>query len=310
MITALCGGVGGSKLVLGLYRTLPPNELNVVVNTADDLRFLGLHVSPDLDTVTYTLAGIAQETVGWGIEGDSFQALDMLRRYGAPAWFQIGDRDLATHVFRTDSLSSGQSLTAITRTIAESLGVQAGILPMTHDPVATRLLVEDEWVEFQDYFVRRRHRDPVRALRYDGIENAAATPEALDALQNAEVIVLVNSNPALSIVPILSTPGVNDFLVAVSAARVAVSPIVGNDAVSGPAGRLMNLLGHQSTATGVAEAYAGCIDGIVIDQSDAEQVAGIEALGIAVYCTDTVMKTLEDRERLAAETVSFARSLK
>jgi LPPG:FO 2-phospho-L-lactate transferase len=310
MITALCGGVGGSKLVLGLYRTLPANELSVVVNTADDLQFLGLHVSPDLDTVTYTLAGVAQEGLGWGIEGDSFQALEMLHRYGAPSWFQIGDRDFATHIFRTHALSSGQSLTAITRTIAESLDVHADMLPMTHEQVATRLLVEDEWVEFQEYFVRRRHRDPVRAVRYDGIESAAATRAVLDALESSEVIVLVNSNPTLSIFPILSTPGVNDLLVAVSAARVAVSPIVGSDAVSGPAGRLMNLLGHQSTATGVAKAYAGCIDGIVIDESDREQVADIEALGIAVYCTKTVMKTLEDRERLATETVSFARSLK
>src|SRR5205807_10613505 len=152
MITALCGGVGGSKLVLGLYRTLPAHELNVVVNTADDLDFLGLHVSPDLDTVTYTLAGIAQKGLGWGLEGDTLQALEMLRRYGAPSWFQIGDRDFATHIFRTHGLSSGQSLTAITRTIAESLAVHADILPMTHERVATRLLVEDEWVEFQEYF--------------------------------------------------------------------------------------------------------------------------------------------------------------
>jgi LPPG:FO 2-phospho-L-lactate transferase len=310
MITALCGGVGGSKLVLGLYRTLPANEFAVVVNTADDLEFLGLHVSPDLDTVTYTLAGIAQEGLGWGIEGDSFEALGMLRQYGAPAWFQVGDRDFATHVFRTDALSSGTNLTAITSNIAQRLNVHAGILPMTHEPVATRLLVGDEWVEFQEYFVRRHHRDTVSAIRYEGIENASATAEVLDALQHAEVVVLVNSNPALSIFPILSTPGVNDLLVAVSAARVAVSPIVGSDAVSGPAGRLMKLLGHRSSATGVAEAYAGCIDGIVIDDSDAEQVAAIEALGIAVHCTKTVMRTLEDRDRLATETVSFARSLK
>jgi LPPG:FO 2-phospho-L-lactate transferase len=207
-------------------------------------------------------------------------------------------------------LHGGASLTAVTRSVAEHLGVRAGILPMTHDPVATRLLVGNEWVEFQDYFVRRRHRDPVSAIRYEGIENASATPEVLDALQGADVIVLVNSNPALSIIPILATPGVNDLLVSVSAPRVAVSPIVGPDAVSGPAGRLMKLLGHQSTATGVAEAYAGCIDGIVIDESDADQVAGIEALGIAVHCTRTVMKTLEDRDRLAIETVSFARGLR
>jgi LPPG:FO 2-phospho-L-lactate transferase len=309
MITALCGGVGGSKLVLGLYRTVPPHELDVVVNTADDLEYFGLHVSPDLDTVTYTLAGISQAGRGWGIEGDTFEALETLRRYGAPTWFQVGDRDLATHLFRTDELRQGANLTVITKLIAERLNVRAGILPMTNDAVSTRLLVGDEWVEFQDYFVRRRHRDLVSAIRYDGIKGAASTPEVLAALQNAEIIVLVNSNPALSIVPILSTPGVNDLLIAVSAVCVAVSPIVGTEAVSGPAGRLMTLLGHPSSATGVAAAYAGCIDGIVIDQSDADQTAEIEALGIAVCCTQTVMDTLEDRDRLAAETVSFARSL-
>lgn len=310
MITALCGGVGGSKLVLGLYRTLPPDELNIVVNTADDLEFFGLHVSPDLDTVTYTLAGLSPVKQGWGIEGDTFEALETLRRYGAPAWFQVGDRDLATHLFRTDELRHGSNLTEITRRIAESLGVRAGILPMTNDDVSTRLLVGDEWVDFQDYFVRRRHRDAVTAIRYDGIEEASSTPEALDALQNAEIIVLVNSNPALSIVPILSTPEINDFLTAVSGVRVAVSPIVGTDAVTGPAGRLMKLLGHESSAVGVAAAYAGCIDGIVIDDVDARRAAEIEALGIAVHCTRTVMDSLEDRERLATETISFARGLR
>lgn len=309
MITALCGGVGGSKLVLGLYRTLPSHELNVIVNTADDLEYLGLHVSPDLDTVAYTLAGLSPIRQGWGIDGDTFEALEALRRYGAPTWFQIGDRDLATHLFRSDLLRRGANLTEITERIADALQVRARILPMTNEAVSTRLLVGDEWVEFQEYFVRRRHRDVVSALRYDGIDEASSTPEALDALQNAEIIVLVNSNPALSILPILSTPGINDLLVAVSAVRVAVSPIVGTDAVSGPAGRLMKLLGHESSAAGVAAVYAGCIDGIVIDEVDAKHANEIEALGIAVHCTRTVMNTLEDRDRLATETVSFARSL-
>ncbi len=310
MITALCGGVGGAKLVLGLYRTLPPHELSVIVNTADDLDYLGLHVSPDLDTVTYTLAGMSPIKQGWGIEGDTYQALENLRRYGAPTWFQVGDRDFATHLFRTDQLRHGANLTETTKRIAESSQVRARILPMTNDGVSTRLQVGDEWVAFQDYFVQRRHRDAVSAIRYDGIEEASSTPEVLDALQNAEIIVLVNSNPALSIVPILSTPGINDLLIAVSAVRVAVSPIVGTDAVSGPAGRLMKLLGHESSAAGVAAAYAGCIDGIVIDEVDANQADEIEALGIAVHCTRTVMNTLEDRDRLATETVSFARSLR
>lgn len=309
MITALCGGVGGSKLVLGLYRTLPPGELSVIVNTADDLQVMGLHVSPDLDTVAYTLAGLSQVELGWGIEGDTFETLGMLQRYGEDAWFRIGDRDFATHIFRTHALRRGQELTEITQSIADRLDVRARILPMTHDAVATALRVGDVWFPFQEYFVRRRHQDRVSELRYEGIEQAAATQHALRALEEAEAIVLVNSNPALSIIPILSTPGINDLLTAASAPRVAVSPIVGTDAVSGPAGRLMEILGHSSTATGVAQVYAGCIDGIVIDQADREQATAIESLGVAVHCTRTVMRSLEDRDRLAVETLSFARSL-
>lgn len=310
MITALCGGVGGSKLVLGLYRTLPADELQVIVNTADDLDYLGLHVSPDLDTVTYTLAGLAPPERGWGIDGDTFAALDMLRRYGAPAWFGVGDRDFATHIVRTAALRSGSGLTAVTAEIAARLDVRARILPMTDDQVATKLLVGGEWLDFQEYFVHRGHRDDVEAIRYEGSNAAAATSQVVEALENAEAIVLVNSNPALSILPMLATPGINDVLTAVSVPRVAVSPIVGSEAVSGPAGRLMHLLGYQSTACGVAEAYAGCIDGIVIDRADREQVPAIEALGLEVYCTDTIMRTLPDRERLAAETISFARGLR
>lgn len=310
MITALCGGVGGSKLALGLYRTLPPAALQVVVNTADDLELWGLHISPDLDTVTYTLAGLAAPETGWGIAGDSRQALDMLQRYGAPTWFQVGDRDLATDIYRTHALREGQTLSQVTAHLARSLDVHAAILPMTDDPVATRLLVDGQWLDFQDYFVRRRHRDPVAAVRYDGIEQARPAPQVLTALAAAEVIVLVNSNPLLSILPIISLPGIRPALTAATAARVAVSPIVGTDAVSGPAGQLMRLLELPVSATGVAAAYRGLIDGLVIDRQDAAQTGAIEALGIAVYCTDTVMRDLTDRERLAAQTLDFARSLR
>lgn len=310
MITALCGGVGGSKLALGLYRTVPPDELTLIVNTADDLEFCGLHVSPDLDTVIYTLAGLSRQDVGWGIEGDTFEALGMLRRYGVPDWFQVGDRDLATDLYRTNELRQGRALTDITADIAQRLGVKARVLPMTDAPVATRLQAGEEWIDFQDYFVRRRHQDPVQAIRYDGITSAAAAGGVIEAIESAEVIVLVNSNPALSIFPILATPGVNDAVVAASAPCVAVSPMVGHDSVSGPAGVLMSLLGQEATATGVAAAYLGVIDGVVIDGQDAAQAPGIEALGPRVLVTDIIMRTLEDRERLATETVSFARDLR
>jgi LPPG:FO 2-phospho-L-lactate transferase len=309
MITALCGGVGGAKLALGLYRLLPPNELTVIVNTADDLEFCGLHVSPDLDTVTYTLAGIARRDVGWGIEGDTFAALEMLKRYGVPTWFQVGDRDLATDVFRTDLLRRGKSLTAVTDTIADALDVQARVLPMTDAPVTTRLQIDGEWVHFQEYFVHRRHGDPVTAVRYDGIENARPTPLVRDALTTADVIVIVNSNPVLSILPILAVPGINDALIASSAPCVAVSPIVGGDSVSGPAGRLMRLIGQPPTALGFARAYLGLVDGVLIDQSDAEQVPSIEAEGLQVRCSDVIMQDEADRVRLAEETLTFAQGI-
>jgi LPPG:FO 2-phospho-L-lactate transferase len=310
MITALCGGVGGSKLVLGLYRTLPPGDLAVIVNTADDEEVYGLHVSPDLDTVMYTLAGIANQEFGWGVEGDTFDAMGMLRSYGEETWFQIGDRDLATNLRRTTRLRSGESLSRITAEMAMRLGVTAGICPATDDAIATQLLVDDSWVPFQDYFVRRGHKDRVEALRYEGVSSAIATPAAVEALSEADIIVLVNSNPALSIVPILSVPGVNDAVAGSGAKRVAVSPIVGSNSVSGPAGNLMSLLGYPSSATGVAQTYLGVIDGIVIDVQDEEQSSRIEELGVRVHVTNTIMQSLEDRDRLAVETVEFARTLR
>jgi LPPG:FO 2-phospho-L-lactate transferase len=309
MIAALCGGVGGAKLALGLYRLLPPGELSVIVNTADDLDLWGLHISPDLDTVTYTLAGMARRDVGWGVEEDTFAALDMLRRYGVETWFQVGDRDLATDIVRTDALRRGERLTDITARIAAALDVTAGVLPMTDDPVATRLLVDGEWIHFQGYFVRRRHADPVEAVRYEGIEGARATDEVLDALEQAEVIVLVNSNPVLSILPILAVPGINDVLVTASAPKVAVSPIVGGDAVSGPAGDLMRLLEQPATAVGVARTYLGVVDGIVIDRQDEALAGAIRELGLGVLCTDIIMRGEEDRVRLAGEVLDFARTL-
>lgn len=310
MITALCGGVGGSKLTLGLYRSLEPDALAVVVNTSDDLQFCGLHVSPDVDTVMYTLAGLARSDVGWGVEGDTSSALEMLERYGAPTWFHVGDRDLATHVYRTEALRSGSSLTSITAHLARSLGVHASILPMTDRRVSTRLEVRGEWLDFQEYFVRRRHNDPVDAVRYEGVEATSPTEEVQNALNSAEAIILVNSNPVLSILPILEVPGINDMVAASSAPRVAVSPIVGRDAVSGPAGSLMRLVGQPSTAVGVANAYLGLIDGMVIDRRDAQDAPAIEKMGLQVLTSDIIMRTEADRERLGREVLTFARRMR
>lgn len=310
LVTALCGGVGGSKLALGLYRTLPADSLTVIVNTADDLTFCGLHVSPDLDTCMYTLAGLARKDVGWGIEGDTFETLQMLQRYGTPAWFAVGDRDLATDVYRTHALSSGHTLQNVTAEMTDRLGVRARILPMSNDPVATRLLTGNEWIDFQEYFVHRRHAAPVSEVRYEGAEAAQAAAGVTDALLNADVVVVVNSNPVLSILPILAVPGIREALQRSTARKVAVSPLIGNSAVTGPAGELMALRGLPPTAAGVAALYRDLIQGLVIDDLDRDLSAEVQATGLDVHIAQTVMKTVEDREHLAREVVEFACSLR
>ncbi|GAC1404477.1 MAG: 2-phospho-L-lactate transferase [Chloroflexota bacterium] len=308
MIVALCGGVGGSKLVVGLDRTVPPGELSVIVNTADDLEFCGLHVSPDLDTVMYTLAGMAGP-MGWGIAGDTFHSLEMLERFGVPGWFRVGDRDLATDIYRSAAMREGRSLTEVTRHLCERLRISSHILPMTDSRVATRLVSGADWIDFQEYFVHRRHKDPIQSVKYDGVDTSTITSDVLSAFEDAEAIIIVNSNPVLSILPMLAVPGINDMVSTASVPRVAVSPIVGSNAVSGPAGDLMHLVQQPASVLGVAGAYLGIIDGIVIDLQDAGQIPRIEALGLRVLCTDTIMRDEDDRNRLARETLSFAREL-
>lgn len=308
MITALCGGVGGSKLVLGLYRVLPPDTLTVIVNTADDLTVWGLEVSPDLDTAMYTLSGLAQPDFGWGINNDTFHTLDALDRFGMPTWFRVGDRDLATHIFRTAGLREGKSLSAITAQMARTLDLRARLLPATNDRVATRLQTGERWLDFQEYFVQRRHDDPINAVRYDGVREAHPGPGVIEAIEGARAVILANSNPVLSILPILAVPGVRSALQSKHPV-VAVSPIVGNDAVTGPAGRLMSVIGKSPTVVGLAEAYRDVIDGLVINEQDANRAEDIEAMGIRVLCTETIMRSLTDRELLARETVAFAESL-
>ncbi|HZS93827.1 MAG TPA: 2-phospho-L-lactate transferase [Chloroflexota bacterium] len=308
MITALCGGVGGSKLALGLHRTLPPDSLTVIVNVADDTEFFGLRVSPDLDTVLYTLAGVAGPR-GWGIAGDTFAALEQLERYGAPGWFKVGDRDLATDIVRTDGLRQGRRLTEITGDFARALGVRARILPASDGQPETALRVGDEWLPFQEYFVHRAHNVPVEEIQYRNLD-AGTTPEVLAALRDSDLIVIVNSNPVLSILPILAFTRVRQAIERRSVPCVAVSPMVGQNSVAGPAGELMRLVGQPATSTGVASIYHGLIDGIVIDRSDEGQVGAIRGMGVAVRCTDTVMRSDADKERLAGETLAFAAELR
>lgn len=309
MIVALAGGVGGAKLAQGLYLALPPDTLTVIGNTADDMIHLGLRISPDLDTVMYTLAGMANTTTGWGIAGDSTRTFALLRRYGAEDWFLLGDLDLATHLRRTTLLAAGASLTAATASLTRALGVRAALLPMCDEPVGTIVETPTGPLGFQDYFVRRQHRDRVTGIRFAGIEAATLPGGVAAALDAAEAIIFCPSNPFVSLGPILAVPGFRARLAAAPGPRVAVSPIIGGRALKGPADQMLAGLGHDVSTLGVARLYADLLDGLVIDEEDAALAPAIEALGLRTLVTRTIMGDDTDRQRLAAETLAFARSL-
>jgi LPPG:FO 2-phospho-L-lactate transferase len=304
-VCALAGGVGGAKLAAGLQDVLPPGDLTVVVNTADDFDLWGLHICPDLDTVMYTLAGISNPETGWGLVDESFEALSMVDRYGEEIWFKLGDKDLATHVLRTSRLRSGETLTEVTAGLSGALGVASTILPMSDDPVSTVLETPEGRLEFQEYFVRRGQRDEVLGVELRGIEDARPTEEVLAAISGADTIIFCPSNPVVSVGPILAVPRITEALASTSAPRVAVSPIVGGRALKGPADRMLASLGHEVSATSVAGMYAGLVDGMVIDLVDEAERKGIEALGMRALVTESVMRDAEDRARLALETLEF-----
>ena len=308
-VLALAGGVGGAKLAAGLEAVLPPGDLRVVVNTADDFDLWGLHICPDLDTVMYTLAGIANPEAGWGVEDESFAALDMLARYGEDAWFKLGDRDLAAHVLRTSRLRAGEPLTRITADLSAALGVNSAIFPMCDEPVATVLETPDGPLEFQEYFVRRGQRDEVLGVELRGIEDARPTDAVLEALAGADIIVFCPSNPVVSIGPILAVPGMRKALASSPAPKVAVSPIIGGRALKGPADRMLASLGHEVSAAGVARMYEGLVDGMVMDRVDESERPDIEALGMRVLATDALMHDARDRARLAREVLEFGAGL-
>jgi LPPG:FO 2-phospho-L-lactate transferase len=288
-----------------LQDVLPPGDLTVVVNTADDFDLWGLHICPDIDTVMYTLAGISNPETGWGLAGESFDALNMLERYGEDTWFKLGDMDLATHILRTSRLRSGETLTEVTAALSGALDVGSIILPMSDDPVSTVLETPDGRLEFQEYFVRRGQRDEVLGVELRGIEAAGPTEGVLAAISEADAIVLCPSNPVVSIGPILAVPGIRESLASSSAPKVAVSPIVGGRALKGPADRMLASLGHEVSATGVARMYTGLVDGMVVDRIDEDEQSGIEALGMRALVTESVMRGAEDRARLALETLEF-----
>lgn len=300
MILALAGGVGGAKLAAGLARALPPGELVVVVNTGDDFDHLGLHVSPDLDTVMYTLAGLANPQAGWGREGESWNFMQAMAALGGPAWFQLGDKDLATHVERTRCLRSGESLTSVTRALCGRLGVRHAIVPMSDDPVRTVVHTDKGELEFQHYFVRDRCEPRVSRIEYRKAGAARPSPAFAAVLADPalEGIVICPSNPYLSIAPILAIPGIRDA-VARCGNVVAVSPIIAGKAVKGPAAKLMRELGVEPGALEIARWYRGLARVLVIDRSDAALAPQVEALGIAAAVEDALMRDDADRERLA-----------
>ena len=301
-MTLLSGGGGGAKLAQGMARVV--QDLTVVVNTEDDAVLYGLSISPDLDTVMYTLAGRINDALGWGVEGETFAALEAMAALGEDTWFRLGDRDLATHILRTQRLRAGAPLSEVTAQLCAALGVQPRVVPMTDDRVATQVDTVDGWLSFQEYFVRRGHRDQIVRYVLDGTEQAHPAPGVLSALHASDVIVLGPSNPFVSIGPILAVPGIRDAVVHSSARRVGVSPIVGGDAVKGPAAAMLAALGHEVSALGVARMYVDVLDVLLIDQQDAHLAPEIAELGMKVVVTQTLMGGIEGRERLARDVLS------
>lgn len=305
---ALAGGVGGARLAGGLARTLPDGHLTVAVNTGDDFTHVGLHVAPDIDTVTYTLAGINNPAQGWGVEGESWATMGALKRLGGPDWFALGDQDLATHILRTARLAAGDSLSAITADFAARLGIRQSIVPMSDDPVRSMVETDEGTLPFQDYFVRRRCAPRFLSIRFDGVEKARPAAGLLAALDRPDLagIILCPSNPLLSVRPILSLSGIAARLKARRVPLVAVSPFIGAQAVKGPAGKIFAELGLAPTPAGLALCYDGLLDGLVIDHADADQAAGTP---IRCHVTGTLMRDRDDQFRLAREVLDFATGL-
>lgn len=302
----LSGGGGGAKLAEGLAAVLPPGRLAIVGNTGDDLDWYGLRICPDLDTLLYTLVGEVDPNRGWGIRGDTFAVLAQLAVYGEDPWFRVGDRDLATSLLRTHWLRQGMRLTEVMQRLSRWLGVPHRVLPMTDDPVRTMVRTPEGELDFQTYFVRRGHRDPVLEIRFAGIEQARPTAEVLEALEKAETIVLGPSNPFVSIGPILAVPGVQEAIRRSPASKVAVSPLVAGRALKGPADAMMRSLGHRPDAVGVAALYRGLVEVFVLDAADAALAPEVERLGMRAVVAQTVMRTPEDRRSLARRLLELA----
>jgi LPPG:FO 2-phospho-L-lactate transferase len=298
-VTTLAGGVGAARFLEGLLHVVPQEDVTVISNIGDDDEFFGLHVSPDIDIVIYTLAGAIDPDKGWGLQGETFHALDSLQRFGYETWFNLGDGDLATHVHRTDMLRRGATLSEATASIVEAFGLRLRLLPVSDDRVRTLVDTDAGTLAFQEYFVKRRNEDVVRAVRFEGAEAATPAPGVIDAIHQADIMCIAPSNPVVSIGPVLAVPGVRDALRDTPAKVVAVSPIVGGKTVKGPADRMMASLGMTPTATGVAEAYPDFLDVLVIDEEDRALAPEVEAAGVRAVVAQTIMHGPAEKRALA-----------
>jgi LPPG:FO 2-phospho-L-lactate transferase len=308
-VVLLAGGVGGARMAEGLMRALPEGALTVVVNVGDDDTFYGLLVCPDIDTILYTLSDRIDRGQGWGVANDTVNGLNVLRDLGAPVWMKLGDADFGLHIWRNWRMSQGASLSEVTEECATRFGIKARILPATDDPVRTRLMTEKGLLDFQNWFVGERCQPAVREISYAGAEEAAASPQALAAIREADLIVFAPSNPLLSLEPLLSVKALREAVAASHAPRVGVSPLIGGKAVKGPLDKLLADLGQPGGAAGVAARYEGLIDGFLVDSGDVNDIAAIEADGIRVHATDILMRDPAGAERLARELIGFAPTL-
>lgn len=310
MIVVLAGGVGAARFLEGVVQVVPPADVTALVNTGDDITLHGLYISPDVDIVTYTLAGIVEESQGWGVRGDTTHTLQMLKRLGADTWFLLGDQDLAVHIRRTELMRAGRTLAEIADEFRRALGVATQVIPMCNQPVGTYINTTAGLMHFEHYLVQRHAKDEVLGVHFEGAAAASPAPGVLEAIRDAEAILIAPSNPIVSVGTILAVPGVRAAIEASAAPVVAVSPIVGGQAIKGPAAPLMTALGYEVSARGVAQCYAGLIDALVIDNVDAALADDIRALGVDVVITDTIMRGPAEKRALAQAALDAARSVR
>ena len=310
MHTVFAGGVGASRFLQGLYQIVPPSDITVISNTGDDVEMFGLHVSPDTDIVMYALAGAVNPETGWGLTGDTFAVVDQLQRFGYERWFNLGDRDLAMAIHRTRLIHEGVPMHEIVAGLAAAWGLGCAIIPMSNDPVRTMITGPEGELAFQEYMVRLRTELDVKSIRFAGIESAKPAPGVLDGIANAETVILAPSNPFVSIGPILAVEGIRNALETTKATRIAVSPIIAGQVVKGPAAKMMTTLGYEVSALGVAKIYQGLLDLFVLDVQDRELAPAVEALGLKVLVTDTMMTSMERKAELATDILAAARTLR